>query len=59
MFLIKKEVAGNNFYWNVENEKWQGLIDNATKWVNVIDAKKYLDSRRFVNAEIIKNKQNV
>lgn len=32
MWVIKKEVESNKYYWNNHNNRWEGLIDNATKF---------------------------
>lgn len=32
MYLFRKEVAGNYYYWNDKKKSWQGVIDNATRF---------------------------
>jgi hypothetical protein len=31
MYIIRKIVCGNSYYWNDKYHRWEGLEDNATK----------------------------
>lgn len=33
MYLIKKQVGQNTYYWNDLYKRWEGLEENAT-WLN-------------------------
>jgi hypothetical protein len=30
LYLIKKKVHGNTYWWNEKYKRWEGLLDNAS-----------------------------
>ena len=47
MYVIIKIIAGNNYWWNDEYKRWEGLKDNATVFYQDADAAKAINKNRL------------